>query len=330
MDTKELRYIVECLPRGRTLFYYYKDLYALKLLSYAVGKEGKKVSEIKASRYARLTDKPRVKEHLSRLGTNKITKEYIDSIWPATKPSEYECYSLSLDKWGDEKLWLRDRDYNQTARPGYNLVLQLNFSSKHNKEYKKIINPATKWDHYASYGHPVADNGRLLTLAWARMDIDMEKGEALIEEVQNDWIRNALRDFKSLAKVCLDEKGNREIRLKEKSRYGFPARAVSRYFNDTLAFHKEIWDEAMFTAALWFIREELGIKTIYMHTHETGNVIKNLSRDFAPPRSVYEKLPKKFCFEKIKEVPDFLRKYYSRNYKKIFGNISPSFWKLSL
>jgi hypothetical protein len=77
-----------------------------------------------------------------------------------------------------------------TSRRGFNLVLQLNFSSRHDEPYRKLVDP----DDYRPFelgGHPVA-KGALHTLAWSRLDIDLNTGEALIEEIQTDWIREAL------------------------------------------------------------------------------------------------------------------------------------------
>ena len=53
MDMEQATEIIECLPKGRTIFHYFKDRYALELLSYHVG-AGKPVAEVKRSRYGRL------------------------------------------------------------------------------------------------------------------------------------------------------------------------------------------------------------------------------------------------------------------------------------
>ncbi|MEM7503978.1 MAG: hypothetical protein AAF417_18190 [Pseudomonadota bacterium] len=134
------------------------------------------------------------------------------------------------------------------------------------------------------------------TLAWARLDIDLERGEALIEEIQTDWIRKALFARR------------RALRARNMFRvFGVPMQKhrVIRYVDSTLRRHEETWDEAMLSATIWFLRRELGIKTIYYHTYESGARIKNISFRL-PPRSIYSKLPKRFCFRATDQRPGFL------------------------
>jgi hypothetical protein len=50
LQEKLVQEIIGCLSKSRALFYYYKDRYALMLLSYLV-EAGRLVPEIKASRY---------------------------------------------------------------------------------------------------------------------------------------------------------------------------------------------------------------------------------------------------------------------------------------
>ena len=49
--------VTACLPRGKTRFDYFKDRYALLLLSYIAGK-ATNIGSLRRSRYARLLDKP--------------------------------------------------------------------------------------------------------------------------------------------------------------------------------------------------------------------------------------------------------------------------------
>jgi hypothetical protein len=82
----------------------------------------------------------------------------------------------------------KPRFFNQPPRPGWNLVLQLNFSSQHNRSYTKLIKPKTE-QPFQSYGHPVAGIG-YHPLAWARIDMDLNRRKGLIEEsrqIELDW-----------------------------------------------------------------------------------------------------------------------------------------------
>ena len=56
MERKDAEEIIECMGRDRTLFPYFKDRYALKLLSYYVG-AGKPMHTIKQSPFGRLLDR---------------------------------------------------------------------------------------------------------------------------------------------------------------------------------------------------------------------------------------------------------------------------------
>ena len=137
-------------------------------------------------------------------------------------------------------------------------MLQLNFSSAHDEPYRRLIDPEG-YSPFCYFTHPISQT--MNTLAWARLDIDLAGGEALIEEIQSDWVRDALRARRHAVRaqgtVWLD---------------GFEMQKdrVIRYVDSTLRRHEETWDEAMLSAAIWFLRRELGIKTIYYHTYESG------------------------------------------------------------
>ena len=51
----------------------------------------------------------------------------------------------------------------------------------------------------------------------------------------------------------------------------------------------------------------LGVQKIYYHTYSSGNILKVLPENEAPPKSIYTQLPKKFCFSKTDEIPPFLQ-----------------------
>lgn len=284
MQLAEVKEIIECLPSSKTRFYYFRDRYALLLLSlYLDGEVSKK--ELKQSRFGKLLEKDIVREAMQRSRSNKISANTFDSFWPR----RYECYFLTLGVWGSKRGW----SWKQTSRPGYNLVLQLNFSSAHDEPYRRLIDPESEHP-FSYYTHPIS--GNMNTLAWARLDIDLERGEALIEEIQTDWIRGAL--YARRRAVQADDTIWAYGVEMQKDR-------VIRYVDSTLRRHEETWDEAMLSAAVWFLRRELGIKRIYYHTYESGARIKNISFRL-PPRSIYSRLPKRFCFRATETRPGFL------------------------
>ena len=136
-------------------------------------------------------------------------------------------------------------------------------------------------------------------MAWSRMDVDLDRGEALIEEVQNDWIREAEYERRRLERYLACTK-QCNCRMKPY------AKAALRYVNQVLAPYVSIWDQAMLSATLFFLREELGIGSIRYHTWETGNALKRIDGLGKPPRSLYSRLPRQFCFTEVSDSPELL------------------------
>ena len=293
MKPSEVDEIIACLPKGRTLFYYFQDRYALLLLSYLVG-AGRSKADVRRTSFSKLLSKPIVQAATDNLGHSILSTDVLNSVWPPA----YECYLLTLGSWGSG-----NRTYDQMSRTGHNLVLQLNFSSKHDRPYQALIGDEADQPFEYAY-HPIAEGG-YHTLAWARLDIDLRTGEALIEEVQNDWLRFALSS-KSRAEPLADEES-----VYFRGSY-IAAKRVRRYVRDVLAPHLKIWDEAMLMAAIWFLTEELGIQRIFYHTHASGTALKQIVGR-PPPRSLYTSLPKKFCFVATEERPTFLYRTASKN-----------------
>ena len=132
MDRNLAQEIVNCLPKERTLYAYSRDAYALQLLKYYTG-TGKPVSAIRQSRYARLLEKAPVKRLLARCGNSRLSEADIDNFW--LEPED--VFSLTLDLWDASR-----NAWAQTSRRGWNLVLQLNFSNRHNLRYHKLVKPS--------------------------------------------------------------------------------------------------------------------------------------------------------------------------------------------
>ena len=287
MDKREVKEIIECLPRGRTPFCYYKDRYALMLMSLAFTKPATK-AEVREAGLGRLLEKPVVKQAMGACGSGTISKEMCEQHWP----DDYRSYTLQLSGWGSN-----DRSWDQVSRGGYNLVLRLNFSLRHTGLYHHLIDPECSYP-FENWSHPVS-RGKQRTLAWSRIDIDLKRDEALIEEIQNDWIRDALWARKKA------EKFKRSILI-----YGKRVMSanVIRYVDEVLTPHIKVWDEAMLAATIWFLREEIGVKRIYYHTHDSGAKLKRIKYR-KPPRSLYTALPRRFCFKVTDERPALFAGY---------------------
>ena len=286
MNRQEIIEILACMPRGRTPFYYFKDRYALMLMGLAFDKPVSK-AQVREAGYGRLLDKQIVKEAIGKYGKGKVSAEICDAHWPL----DPQCYMLKLGAWGMCHRWSA-----QTSRRGYNIVLQLNFTMQHTKQYHDVLDPDEDY-YFECYGHPVTKDKRR-TLAWSRIDVDLDSDEALIEEIQNDWLRIAMRARKRA------ERFSNSILLRGKR---VSSAKVIEYVDEVLAPHFKIWDEAMLAATIWFLREEIGISRIFYHTHEYGSKLKRIDWS-QPPRSLYTALPRRFCFEQTDECPELLMK----------------------
>lgn len=286
MKLDEARWLRAALPDGRTLYRYYKDRYSLQLLRYAVPCETS-VQALRASSVAGLLQKPRVRDVLARCD-GRLSPSLLQQA--DGDPSD-ECYVLSLGLWRGQ----------QMSRDGCNLVLQLNFARSHDVPFRHLVRPEEGVDPFNFYAHPVLDDERRerrYTLAWSRIDVDLDAREALIEEVQSDWVRRA---------VAVQRYAMRLAAGTMLLRFGMDADAerLQRYRDTLLARHAAMWDEAMLSATLFFLREELGIRHIYYHTPASGQWLKRIHHRL-PPRSLYTDLPRRFCFRETDELPGFL------------------------
>ena len=302
-DTEE---IIACLPEGRTPFWYFRDRYALLLLSFLGDAVEKRT--LKRSPFAQLLDKSVVKDVFAEHRGKAVPREAFETHVAASP----ECYSLTLGTWGSNE----HNTFVQTTRRGYNLVLQLNFPAEHNQAYRRLVDPAGVM-LFESCIHPVAES-RDTTLAWSRLDIDLESGEALIEEIQSDWLRFA-EPYRRHALY-----GDKALLFWEPQT---SPEDVARYFQEELPKYSH-WEETMLAASIWFLHRELGISTIYYHTFESGAAIKRTGWA-KPPRSVYTRLPRRFCFRESQTRPAFMRSSLRTSYpKKTVRNAQ--FYRLAL
>jgi hypothetical protein len=311
MNQKQANEIIQCLPKDRSLYPYYKDYYAVQLLKSYTG-NGIQISQLKQSHFSKLLNKGPVKKLLANCGGNKLLPRHFDQCFENS--SQY--FTLTLDLWdGNENGW------SQTSRRGWNLVLQLNFSNQHNSQYQKLVKPTEK-QALNSRLHPIysrLDNTYFReTQAWARLDIDLNKDECLIEEIQSDWIRDARR---------LLADAHRVKKFKRDTFRYWPIEGkpddVIRYCEYLDQHYGNIWAEAMFSAVLDFINSELGLKYIYYPSSQSGSQVKNIHGS-KPPKSLYSNLPKSFCFKETGKEPQMLRD--DARYKRLRRKVKDVRW----
>ncbi len=309
MDIELANEIIACLPKDRTVFDYYKDRYAVMLLERVVG-DGMAVAEIKQTRFGKLLNRPLVKHVVARKGDGVLTR---DDLIYLTPPPETEHYVLTLGVWGGTGYCFWD----QTSRKGVNLVLQLNFSRAHDRQFVELFDKQERtWFRFI--GHPVCRRGRN-TLAWARIDIDFDADAALVEEVQTDWLR------------CAKDLAHRNAHT---ARFGAPgerskAQRFVDYHDKILANHRRLWSEAMLAAAIWFLFEEIGIGRVWYHDAETGARLKRIKHT-KPPRSLYTDLPRKLCFDQVRQAPPFVTPTAPRAFKRSLKTGNARFWHMAV
>ena len=285
MKQPEAEELLSCLPAGRTLFTYGKDWYAISLLRMKLHHTG--FSELKHSSMANLLAKPRVRSWLGMLGKKSVAPADLAMLYP----EDAETSRLTTGLFSG---WCQTSRRTNLA---WNIVLQLNLNEDDARLMDKQF-PVRDDDPFERYCHPV-HRGRHRTLAWARIDLDWITGEALIEEIQNDRLREVRRAVERI----------RRNNLAEVPIYGenVSATFILNYWEKRLRISRQCWDEAMLSAAIGFIANELGIRRIYYHSPLSRAKLK---RDGAAdaPSSLYTDLPRKFCFERTTDLPAFLKR----------------------
>lgn len=312
MEMQLVEEIIACLPQGRSLFHYGKHSYAPLLLSYLL-EDKVRIGDLRKSRYGKLLQTPSLKRVIAADGKPVLDKTQLDmAYWQNTLP-----FVLCLDLFDGS---------SQTSRRGVNLVLQLNFTRQHDREYRKLAKPGSH-PVMRSYWHPVMQPGKRElfreTLAWSRIDLAFDCNQALIEEVQSDWVRAAayVKGWISHCRSCNTE-------LPQWFNLSGALDEIESYIDRVLAPYLTLWQEAMLSATIDFIYRELGISTVYYHSHETGGIVKRIDYGQAP-KSLYSQLPRKFCFSETDEVPEFLLrdKGFRRRLKRVRD---PRWYKLEI
>ncbi len=324
MDPKEIALIRRCLPE-RMAFPYYPDRESAWTLAQALPGD-MKVAAVKQTPAAKLLTRPLIKPlvaggggllrqrdvlalaHADRAmnwsGLSPVASAGLETIYA----ERWLDFELTLTRWGTKD----DRTASQISRPGGNLVLQLGFPSEHAQLMGRYLARDARKD-YEFGGHPIRTDGRP-TLAWARLDIEMATGTALIEEVQTDWLRFVREDVEHMQ--------SRTPRSRALARTeAYDARLRARY--------DKTWSRVLMLAALMLLREELGCREVFMHTSETGAVLKNI-RGRLPPQSLYTSLPKWFGFTQGEDAPAFLHRPCRRALARLAHKGKLGFWHLAL
>ncbi len=297
---------VDAGRQNRLLFRYWKDRYAAMLLE-DVLRPRQPIRALRQGRFARLLDRPAIKALAASKGDGWLDRDDLLSLWPA----DVLTYVMSFGAWGSSRR--SERRWNQTSRPRRQLVLQLNFSRQHDEKYHLLVSDAKDMP-FADWYHPINKRGRI-TMAWARIDIDLASGEALIDEVQNDWIRNVEAEL-------ADDDRDFGIYRKPAERKNFRI-----YAENVLAPHAGLWSEAVLSAALLVLGQVFRIDRVWFHDFDTGCEIKKITGR-KPPRSLYGDLPRRFCFEPTDEPPEFILATQPRRLRKKLERREGRFWRL--
>jgi hypothetical protein len=309
--------IVACLPQGRTIFRYGRDQFAPMLLAWLV-RNGWTAEQVRASDFRRLLDRGPVRAALAAEGRLHLDERTLR----AAPIAQTHAWRLTLSSWGNPKHYRGQ----QISRRGMNLVLQLNFSNEHDAEYRRLF-PGAAGPLFSVRGH--AGSNQFNTIAWARLDIDLDENAALIEEIQSDWVKEADRALKKPS--CFVGGRWNGQRWRTMPSEGEFKQAALEYHANVLPGFSANWEETMLAACLYFVFEEIGLKSLYLHEFETGMKLKNMGgRWNLPPRSIYTDLPRKFCFRKGHAAPRFLETRLRNLQKNGKFSQAPEFWLLSL
>ncbi|HXK25791.1 MAG TPA: hypothetical protein VMS55_24195 [Myxococcota bacterium] len=296
MRRQEARELAARLRSAELRVAYFPHRYAAWLLARAAG-AGAAARALK-QRHARWLDNGLVREVAARAADGVLTRSALEQVGP----HRAEIYRIDFSIWGPKRAGDGGPWY-QTTRPGVNLVLLLNFPHRHNAAYRRWLDPDGAFPAVGQ-GHPHACAPEI-TLAWARLDVDLDIREALIEEVQCDWLRWIGSVWEYAADMRDGHKRDRYVQRCFRNRVARFDR-FERYWLRVLAHHRSWWAEATLFAALWVLVEQLGVRRIWYHTHEGGVRRKQILRT-EPPRSLYTQLPRRFGFELTTKSPALLR-----------------------
>ncbi|MEM6832188.1 MAG: hypothetical protein AAF562_01080 [Pseudomonadota bacterium] len=301
-DLARVRRALPPLPHG---FAYGPEDYALHLLKRQLSQSAT-VRQLKASALYALLQKAQT----AIKGGGQV--DQTDCAQALANRPKY-VFPVTVRAWGNNPGPNYDRYYYQTARQGFNLVIQMGLPSEVWRDFRALCKPYLR-DPYNSDSHPARKSGPP-TLAWARIDLDWTTREALIEEVQSDWAASIQEDRRD-SWVSSYDFGNQPDRVLTFLKHVFPA-------------VETLWPEAILWLTIDMLTQHLKMQRVYMYDHQTGNLTKGYRGRSVGPRSLYEKLPKSFCMVKEEGPPAFLSKdFKAGDLAKRFKDIRPMFWRL--
>lgn len=237
-----------------------------------------------------------------------------EAAYEALVAEEIRWFTVSFDFWGAEPnddrpgVW---RDL-QVSRPGSNLVLQVNFPEAYLRDFALTFTPEMR-RNFECASHPIRTDGAF-TMAWARLDIDADRGEMLIEEIQSDWLRLLATRGRMIAR-------NNGSNAGKAIAHAHIDLALDAYGRD--------WARVTLLAALAFAVSELGIRRIWIHQPQPGAKLKNIEGPL-PPRSLYSDLPRRFGFQPTHRAPSFLYDHRHHVLGRMRRKGRPLFWHLDL
>ena len=289
MDKSIASEVRACLSRSVDEYPYDEHHYALNILEKVVG-EGMDIRFIKRSPYAGLLRKPVVEPLLSRCGHGRLKGELLREARECA-PTAHQ-FRITFGRWDGRG------EHSQVTRRGEQLVVQVNFPEDHDAAFRRKVKPGKS--HLFRWScHPVNTLGAE-TLGWARIDLDLNANEALIEEIQTDWLREAqwvLEDTRTYKGRCCLRRD-----LEDEGIHG-GLKELLDYIEQDLKPYFAIWQEVILSACIDLLAGELGIRRIFYHNHRTGARLK----DCSPPKSVYRDLPKRFCMRSTPWAPGFIQ-----------------------
>ncbi len=322
MTPDSINFIRRCLP-DEVSFPYYKDRESAWLAANLMGGDCT-VATFKQSEWAKLLSRPILRTLVAGCGGILAQRDVL-ALAHADRATAWSGLSTAAEKSLDDiyaSSWMEFRlsfaawgtgnysECEQLSRKGGNLVLQLGFPSDHAEPMGRYLSKDCR-KSFEFRWHPIRLDG-CPTLAWARLDIDLATGTALIEEIQSDWLRFVRESIEDL-----QESAPRSRELRQHLAYE----------RDLKRRYEKLWPRAMLLATLVLLRDELGCRTVFLHQPEVGAALKSITGE-QPPRSLYTSLPRSFCFRPTRDVPSFLAR--SRTLRRFKHRGEPLFWQLSL
>ncbi|HAA10745.1 MAG TPA: hypothetical protein DCE41_03230 [Cytophagales bacterium] len=306
MEKSQVDEVLAVLGTGAKPWNYYQDQFIMHHLARLVKEEPMTVKRFKQSRYSGWLRKQILQEFLAKQLQGLITTESI--LMSPQVPQLFLTYSLG--KWGG--MGVLNRSHFQTTRVGFNLVLQVNLCKGLVNTFKRYVSKKAEMPKF--WGHPVSDVHA--TLGWVRLDFDLGTDSILIEEIQSDLVRQLPKMMQRMKPR--NPKGDETV-----------SNGIRKFLRREFEPYNRMWSEALLACALQFIDQELGFRQVYMHTWESGCVLKGISQRHGPPRSLYTQLPKKFGFVKQDKPPVHLYNHHQLLNRREELQISEAkWWKL--